>query len=319
MLLVFSPSVQEPSRPDASRLPIDRAFLQQPAKVKGQPYTTQVDADILIPGRGEPMEKASVVFDDTNVILYVGPTADVSLKVNNTFRVPIIMPGVWDTHMHFGSPFYGNDPRFPAFQKGSPPETHLTIATQLLKLERLLLSGITSVREVGGGFGQVYKHLLEAGVYPGPNFHYAGHAIGMTSGHTDMQTIPLNEYVSGDVTPTMESWGFICDGPDECRKRVRQNLRAEADVIKIMTTGGVLTEFDSPFDTEFSMEEIKAMTEEAARAKRIVASHSYSAEVRTLIDKYSSNGLNLSCMCLQYPFYAISVTIQLPTKLSSHF
>ena len=156
--------------------------------------------------------------------------------------------------MHFGSPFYGHDPRFPDFTKGVHPESHLTVAEGLLTLEELLLMGVTSVREVGGGYGRTYKHLLNDGVFPGPNFHYAGHAISMTSGHVrcagrvspperpavpacltrlpssprdlqaDLQTIPLNMYVGGDVTPTMERFGYLCDGPEECVKRVRQVL-----------------------------------------------------------------------------------------------
>ena len=265
-----------PERAEVANAPAGRAILQQPRRAGSRPFTTRVDAGVLIPGRGEPMAAASVVFDDTNTILYVGPTAGVTLEADASYEVPVVMPGVWDTHMHFGSPIYGHDARFPDFTKGVHPESHLSVAKGLLALEELLLIGVTSVREVGGAYGQVYKHLLNQGVFPGPNFHYAGHAISMTSGHADLQTIPLNMYVGGDVTPTMEQFGYLCDGAQECVKRVRQNVRAEADAIKIMTTGGILTEFDSPFDAEFSVEEIRAIAEEAARSKRIVATHAYS-------------------------------------------
>ena len=166
--------------------------------MKGKPYTTRIDADVLIPGRGEPMQKASVVFDDTNTILYVGPTSDVTLEADKTFQLPVVMPGVWDTHMHFGSSFFGHDPRFPDFEKGSPPESHLSIATNLLDLEQLLLIGVTSVREVGGPWGQVYKHLLGADVYPGPNFHFAGHAIGIEKvEHPGQKVWNLREDIKG--------------------------------------------------------------------------------------------------------------------------
>ena len=63
--------------PDAETAPVDRAYLQQPARVRGSPYTTRIDAGVLIPGRGEPMADATVVFDDTNTILFVGRKADV--------------------------------------------------------------------------------------------------------------------------------------------------------------------------------------------------------------------------------------------------
>ena len=66
-----------PPRRGVANPPVDRAYLQQPARVRGSPYTTRIDAGVLIPGRGEPMADATVVFDDTNTILFVGRTADV--------------------------------------------------------------------------------------------------------------------------------------------------------------------------------------------------------------------------------------------------
>merc|ERR1711924_513336 len=60
-----------------------------------------------------------------------------------------------------------------------------------------------------------------------------------------------------------------------CLKKARENLRMQADVIKIMTTGGVLSEFDQPTDAQLSPEEIRAITEDAKRAKRAVAAHAH--------------------------------------------
>ena len=70
------------------------------------------------------------------------------------------MPGIWDCHTHFNSPRSGHNRDFPEFEVGSPPETHLSVATRLLDLEQMLLIGVTSVREVGGPYGQVRAFLL---------------------------------------------------------------------------------------------------------------------------------------------------------------
>ena len=81
-----------PPRRGVANPPVDRAYLQQPARVRGSPYTTRIDAGVLIPGRGEPMADATVVFDDTNTILFVGPTAEVALEADVTYEIPVVMP-----------------------------------------------------------------------------------------------------------------------------------------------------------------------------------------------------------------------------------
>jgi len=105
----------------------------------------------------------------------------------------------------------------------------------------------------------------------------------MTGGHTDDQLMPLDEFQRLDAQRL--SGGTLCDGVPECLKRVRENLRMQADVIKVMTTGGVLSEFDQPTDAQLSQEEIEAIVKDAARAKRAVAAHAHgSAGIQSAID-----------------------------------
>jgi len=87
----------------------------------------------------------------------------------------------------------------------------------------------------------------------------------------DSQTVPLELY--RQYLTRNKAGGALCDGVPECLKRVRENLRMQADVIKIMATGGVLSEFDEPTDTEFTLEEVKAIVEDAKRARRAVGAH----------------------------------------------
>jgi imidazolonepropionase-like amidohydrolase len=65
----------------------------------------------------------------------------------------------------------------------------------------------------------------------------------------------------------------LADGADECRKEARKRIREGVDCLKVMTTGGVLSERDAPDQSQFTDAEIGAMTEEAGRVGIPVASH----------------------------------------------
>lgn len=248
---------------------------------------TRVNAKVLIRGDGEsPVRDAAVIFDaSNNSILYAGPFASApDLIANVTYTVQAIMPGLWDCHTHFLGhlsdkfAFHAN-----GMFGGEYPVNYIRFNEAVQELKQTLMMGITSVREVGGAYGQALRALLESGAIVGPNFHYAGRCIGMTGGHTDDQLLPLDEYMKMDQR--REVGGAVCDGVPECLKRVRENLRMQADVIKIMTSGGVLTEFDQATDPQLSPEEIRAVTEDAKRARRAVAAHAHATEgIQNAID-----------------------------------
>lgn len=243
-------------------------------------YVTRVNAQVLIPGKGEPITGGCVIFNDANQILFAGSQASLppGLEVNATFSVEAVMPGMWDCHTHFAGPFKLEDEPFKVdgpFSSGAYPLNYIRFQAAVEELNQALMKGITSVRELGGPFGQPLRELLRTGKIQGPNFHYAGRAIGMTSGHTDEQDIPLQVFRWMDEARL--TLGTLCDGVAECLKRTRENLRMQADVIKIMTSGGVLSEFDQPTDAELSLDEIRAITEDAKRAKRAVAAHAHSS------------------------------------------
>jgi imidazolonepropionase-like amidohydrolase len=67
--------------------------------------------------------------------------------------------------------------------------------------------------------------------------------------------------------------GRIADGPDECRAAAREQLRDGADLLKIMSTGGVMSEKDHPNWPQYTIEETRAVVEEASNVNTIVASH----------------------------------------------
>ena len=65
----------------------------------------------------------------------------------------------------------------------------------------------------------------------------------------------------------------IVDGPDEMRLKVRELVRMGADVIKVATSGGVLSPRDKPTHAHFRLEELEVLVEEANAAGIFVMAH----------------------------------------------
>jgi imidazolonepropionase-like amidohydrolase len=112
--------------------------------------------------------------------------------------------------------------------------------------------------------------VINEGYIPGPNI-YSSHAIlSITAGHGDLHSQPLSLVLDSIAHGVPLG---LCDGVPECIKAVREQIRRGAKVIKICATGGVLSLIDDPKHPEFSIEEITAIIDEAARADLIVAAH----------------------------------------------
>jgi imidazolonepropionase-like amidohydrolase len=137
-------------------------------------------------------------------------------------------------------------------------------------LESTLAAGITTVRDAGGADLGIQQAVAD-GLVNGPRLLLAVNIIGQTGGHTD------GWFPSGyDVPLSLPHPGrpdAVADGVDELRKVVRSLIKAGADVIKICTTGGVLSPRDDPRHTQFSPAEIDVVVAEAAAAGRVVMAH----------------------------------------------
>lgn len=225
--------------------------------------TTRVDASTLIPGRGSPVPHRTVMFD-THGITYVGPTAQVPADAPEpTARVDTVMPGMWDCHAHFGV----STPDELDSHKLMPKAVYGSRAAS--DLGRTIDGGVTSVREVGG-VGLDLVGEIEAGRIRGPNLYGAGGILSPTAGHSDIHSIPL---AAMDVLRDQLQFSSVADGVPGVLKAVRKNLRRNAKVIKICTSGGVMSEVDHWSHQQFSDDEIRAIVQEAARAERVVAAH----------------------------------------------
>ncbi|MFV2015785.1 MAG: amidohydrolase family protein, partial [Candidatus Heimdallarchaeota archaeon] len=226
----------------------------------------KIVAEILFDGYNEPIKDGAVVFENGK-ITYAG-TAEGSPSADITYEGKTVLPGLWDCHVHL-------------FGVKGASEAEWNLSSHIARAARAIFdakaaveAGFTSVREVGG-LGLKLREVVDDGTCPGPKIYAAGSALGITGGHADSHTYPL-DFVH---TRAREMWGSLgpVDGPWEAVKAMRVQFREGADLIKIMGSGGVMSQRDSPHHQEFSDVELEALVTEATSKERIIASHTHGA------------------------------------------
>jgi imidazolonepropionase-like amidohydrolase len=223
----------------------------------------RIEAELLIPGSGEPVTDGVVVIDGP-VISYAGPGRQAPDTPGATVhRTEAVLPGMWDCHGHFlgvRSLDLGQLPLEPI---------PLRAARCARDLRSALDAGITSVREVGG-LGVYLARAVTEGVLDGPAIYAAGSILSTTGGHADLHSYPLSW-----VNDFGHHYGELrlADGPDECMRAVREQLRRNARLIKVCASGGVLSEIDDPIHQQFTGAELRIIVEVAGLADRVVAAH----------------------------------------------
>lgn len=137
-------------------------------------------------------------------------------------------------------------------------------------MERTLRVGITTARDAGGA-DLGLKTAQATGLVAGPRLRISVNLIGQTGGHGDhMLPSGLQMPLFGPHPGVPHG---VADGPDEMRKVTRMMFRAGADQIKICTTGGVLSPTDDPRHSQMTLEEIRAVVEEAEAQESYVLAH----------------------------------------------
>ncbi len=217
----------------------------------------------------EPQENMAVVVEK-------GKIADVAPA--DRIRVPAgagvidcrgstLMPGLIDAHVHVCAV----DVNILELHRAYPPS--LLVAKTFRVLEETLQQGFTTVRDAGGADAG-FRMAVEQGLVAGPRLLVAGNMITQTGGHADyrrpVETGPPIECCAGMAAT-------VCDGPDEVRKAVREQLRRGVDHIKVMAGGGAMSPSDEIDTTQLTVPEIQAATEEARAVGKHVMAHVYSA------------------------------------------
>ena len=227
----------------------------------------------LIDGTGNPPAANATVLIRGNRISAIGDARSLGLSDASITEIDAqggyILPGFIDTHVHLVL----NGVNL-ARDMATPFSMRFYQSVEYMR--HTLDAGITSVRDAGGADAGL-KEAVETGVVPGPRMQISITVLTITGGHVDFWMRSGNEFHLFPAYP-----GFPdgrCDGVDGVRQKVREVLRAGAEVIKICATGGVLSPTDHPEFTQFSPEELEVIVREAAYRRGIkVMAHAQGAE-----------------------------------------
>lgn len=246
---------------------------------------------------GAPIEKGAVVLEDNRIRLVCqqsqlpdNPTAEVYELENGT-----IMPGLIDAHVHMG---WGSATAVDWISM----TPQLSMARALRDMAQLRQQGYTAFRDLGSDV-LLMRPAVAEGLLDVPRIFGAGRIISQIGGHGDVY-----QKLSLEASQRAYSPAFIVNGVDEVRRACRINARNGADLIKIMTTGGVFSQGDKAAPhSHFSQEEIRAAVEEAENMGSYVSTH---AQATRGIKMALKNGVK----CIEHGFYLDEECIELMVK-----
>ena len=208
----------------------------------------------LIDGNGgAPLANASVHVKGER-IAWAGRAAGLPPAAKDAKLVDVsgkwLMPGLIDAHIHIC--YNGSESVFALLEKHR--DELVLEAVDICK--RTLSHGVTTIRDVGGEqfIEMSLRKAIDRGFIDGPRMKLSGRVISMTGGHA--------HFIAREA-----------DGPDEMRKAAREQIKAGADLVKLMATGGTATPGQDIHASQLTVEEISAVTEVAHMMGRKVAAH----------------------------------------------
>jgi imidazolonepropionase-like amidohydrolase len=213
-------------------------------------------------GRGETSGVGDLAFEN-GIVTDVGAGLDGDIEVDGTGMT--VVPGFIDCHVHVGVTqldylrLIRTRPSYRMFEAAR-------------NLETTLRAGVTTVRDAGGADAGI-RDAVRDGLILGPRMQVAITILSQTGGHGDHFSpcgvdIPL-------MSPPGAPDGVV-DGVDAMRRRAREIIRAGADVLKVCTSGGVLSSDDDPRHAQFQMDELDALLAEAGSVHLPVMAHAQS-------------------------------------------
>ncbi len=237
---------------------------------------TWIRAGALIDGTAAEPKQDQAILVRGRVIERVGPAASITApagaRIVDLSRATVL-PGLIDSHTHLF--LQGEDPADGGYDAQLLSQgLAFRVARATVSARRALEQGFTTVRDLeteGAGYGDVgLKQAIESGYVPGPRIFCATRGISTTGGY------PLEGYAPELVVPKGVQ---IADGPIEARKAAREQLDHGADWIKVYMThrsweaGGTLVS-----QPTLTVEELKAIVDEAHGWGKQVACHAYGGE-----------------------------------------
>jgi imidazolonepropionase-like amidohydrolase len=237
----------------------------------GQSKIKAIKAGRLIDVVSGTMLANQIILLDSNKIIEIGSTVAIPkdaeiIDLSNA----TVLPGLMDCHVHLtwqpGDNYYED-----IFRK--TPNDYAILSTVYAK--RTLEAGFTMVRDCGSDqlIDISLRNEINNGSIVGPRMLVSTFALGSTGGHAD-----LTGFNPNIDWKTNKDFTGVADGPEEIRKRVRNNVKWGADWIKMMASGGVISEEETLGLSQYSFEEMKAVCDEAHLWGKKVAAHAHSTE-----------------------------------------
>jgi len=214
---------------------------------------------IVIDGSGREPQPGMDVLINEGRISALGRSGSLSIEHQDvdiySMHGMTLLPGLIDCHVHIFADA-GPEGRI---NTGEPPGLALLRAAYHVRCT--LEAGITTIRDLGGQEHMEFalRQAIAEGYCSGPRMVLAGKLLSMTSAGADAFRGMYRE----------------ADGADEVRKAAREQLKAGADVIKVMATGAVMTPGEQPGASQFTFEEMSAAAEEAHKVGRKMAAHAH--------------------------------------------
>ncbi|MFV3130573.1 amidohydrolase family protein [Niveispirillum sp. KHB5.9] len=227
---------------------------------------------LAVPGKA-PLSQQTLVVTDGKVgavkagyLDAAGAGAPAGSRVID-LRDSFVLPGLIDCHVHLTGEL---GPRSQLAEVQDDPEE--TVLDGVAYAHRTLMAGFTTVRDLGAPArtGFALRDAINKGEVQGPTILAAGMMVSITAGHGDVNG--FSEEVTHALRP--ES---LCNGADDCRRAVREQIRKGADVIKLATTGGVLSNIAAGTGQQMFDDEAKAIVDTAHLMGKKVASHAHAA------------------------------------------
>ena len=244
----------------------------------------------LIDGAGRVWEKVAIHIDGERIGAITdpvmgsvsGPTEPAPAQEILDLAGKTVIPGLINCHAHV---CLDGSPDFEAAWTSRTLTENVLIAAR--HAASALSAGITTLRDLGGreGVDLGLKVAIQNGLTPGPRLLVSGSLLCMTGGHAHFM-------------------GRELDGPDEARKGAREQIKAGADVIKLMATGGVLSPGVELGSAQLTYEEMRAAVEEAEKAGKLTAAHAQG----TVGIK---NALRAGAGSIEHGFYLVEAAIDM--------
>jgi imidazolonepropionase-like amidohydrolase len=220
----------------------------------------------IFDGTGAPLADGDVVIEDGKIV-EVGSGLDGDEGVDCAGKA--LLPGLFDCHVHLTGTYEDDELTI----------QHRPFSYGFYQTPKNLLTtiglGITSVRDAGGADAGL-RQAVNDGVLVGPRMQVAITMLSQTGGHND-EYLPSGGISAGWITYP----GFpdgVCDGVDGVRRKVREVIRAGADVIKIASSGGFFSPSDDPMHPHFAQDELDTIVSTAVDLDTWVMSHAHGPE-----------------------------------------